>query len=847
VAVADAVAASADGDVITLDPGVYDEVITLDQRQLSFAALGLVTWRGANADLFTVRGGQVTVVGVTFEPDGGRAVRAEAGASLQLTNVEVHGNAAAQRSGDGAAVRAVDSDVVIDNGLFAGNRATSSFADSVGRGGHLYVTGGSLTVRGSALMDGLAGEGGAIAADGAAEVALEDCTFTDHEALGDGGAIWLDGAASLTMSRVSLRRSTAGDSGAGVFARGGAHAWDHVDVQTADAGADGGAAALLDTASITLTDMAIFDTSARRGGGLSVEGATEVRAERLLACGNLAAGEGGLARVVDTDRSSWAHLAALSAAATGGRGTNGSGGALFLRGGAHELTSSDLLDSGAAGEGGAVRALDAALRVRHTLFAWTLAGEALSAQGGAVDVDWSAWWANTDGDTLGVGRGANAVQADPELTRYRRNGVCGDDDLRLRPFSPLRDAGDPSVADPDGTRVDVGATGGVGSAADLWLDLDSDGTLAAYDCDDASAQVGPGEAETCNGVDDDCDGDVDVIGVVGAPTWYPDADGDGVGGDGQGIEACAPEGRWAPTDGDCDDLDPAVAPGAVERCDDVDNDCNGNTDGPDAIDQLTWYRDVDADGFGTTASALGACNAPQGYALSDRDCDDGDPAISPAAEERCDNVDNDCDLVIDGPNAIDPTPWYADGDGDGFGADGPGTVFACDEPGGLVRSGEDCDDADPAVHPYAAESCAADASDRNCDGFTGDVDHDGDGFAACEECDDADPAAFPGAEDPPYDGLQLDCDRTSDFDADGDGHDADAWGGDDCDDADPLVSPSAEEILGDAVDSDCDGDPGAAAPPDAGCGCDQSTPSAPSLVALLALGWARRRRSTRNA
>lgn len=84
------------------------------------------------------------------------------------------------------------------------------------------------------------------------------------------------------------------------------------------------------------------------------------------------------------------------------------------------------------------------------------------------------------------------------------------------------------------------------------------------------------------------------------------------------------------------------------------------------------------------------------------------------------------------------------------------------------------------------------------------VDADGDGFAADEDCDDDDFFVHPGAPDEPYDGVDSDCAGDDDDDADGDGHRAEAQGGDDCNDLDGDVSPSAAEAPYDGRDNDCD-------------------------------------------
>jgi MYXO-CTERM domain-containing protein len=126
------------------------------------------------------------------------------------------------------------------------------------------------------------------------------------------------------------------------------------------------------------------------------------------------------------------------------------------------------------------------------------------------------------------------------------------------------------------------------------------------DCDDSNANVRPGAAETCNDVDDDCDGLVD----------------EGFDADGDGYKSCGAQ-------ADCDDADPAVHPGAVEICDDgIDNDCVGGDD--------TDCACVDADHDGHDDAACGG-----------DDCNDLDANTYPGAFERCDDVDNNCDGVVD--------------------------------------------------------------------------------------------------------------------------------------------------------------------------------------------------------
>ncbi len=338
------------------------------------------------------------------------------------------------------------------------------------------------------------------------------------------------------------------------------------------------------------------------------------------------------------------------------------------------------------------------------------------------------------------------------------------------------------------------------------------------DCDDTNADTNPGAGEVCDGVDNDCDAQVDEDAGL---TFYLDADADGYGVETDTVVGCEPPLGYVADAGDCDDTDPGISPVAEETCDGIDNNCDGAVD--EGVAQPFWL-DADQDGFGDPATGTEACDIPgDGYVGNGDDCDDTDPAINPSAEEVCDGIDNDCDGTPD--DGLLDLMLYADSDGDGFGT-GPAHP-ACEPQDGMAELSGDCDDADPTTYPTAAELCDGKRNDCRyvAQGVPEDEqDADGDGVPPClQDCDDADPAVNPSAEEV-CDGIDNDCDGATDengpntfyADQDGDGHGAgepfngcdilEGWAesGDDCDDADPATYPGADEAC-DGKDNACSG------------------------------------------
>ncbi len=225
----------------------------------------------------------------------------------------------------------------------------------------------------------------------------------------------------------------------------------------------------------------------------------------------------------------------------------------------------------------------------------------------------------------------------------------------------------------------------------------------------------------------------------------------------------------------------------AERCNGLDDDCDGVTDPPGSYGCQPFYPDRDDDGWGALEASLCLC-APEAphTAVVTGDCDDKDGSAHPAALEACNGRDDNCNGQVD--------EWtydtcYRDRDEDGWGS--LEAMPSCDCPEGWAPVAGDCNDSGASVHPEASEVC--NGLDDDCNGLVDDglpmitafLDNDGDGF--------------PAVNAPTIQACSLPFGFAIPRDVDGDA--SPDW---DCDDSSIHLYPGAKEVCN-GKDDDCDG------------------------------------------
>jgi hypothetical protein len=380
---------------------------------------------------------------------------------------------------------------------------------------------------------------------------VSDCARGDS-----GAAVYSSGGSELTLLRTELR-DISGGWGAAIYIEGGHLKGDGLVVRRATSYGSGGA--IKAHADVTLINSLFEDNTASETGGAVYQPDSALVIDNSRFIRNQASWGGAVYAEtfvsLSTDRSVYCENQAWD-------------GSAILAGYGVEVASQNN-HYVAQLDGPALSVNDGSwLTSNSDLFAHNRSVAVMGAKG---EVTYGAFFDN-NGDIDGGLDDRELLFDDPLLT------ADGCDDASLQPLatSPLRDAGEPNLSDPDGTRVDIGAF-----------------VIEDLDC-------------------------------------FADYDGDGWG-DGPGV-ACGDE--TAEVDGDCDDTDSAVHPGASDSDgDDIDQDCDGNYGATDADADADADTDADSD---TDADAD-----------SDSDADSDTDADSDADADADTDTDSDTDTDTD--------------------------------------------------------------------------------------------------------------------------------------------------------------------------------------------------------
>ncbi len=310
----------------------------------------------------------------------------------------------------------------------------------------------------------------------------------------------------------------------------------------------------------------------------------------------------------------------------------------------------------------------------------------------------------------------------------------------------------------DGDPCTVDDTCHEGSCAGQPLDADGDGYVpeacGGGDCDDGDPNVhpnvfeGPAGAAVCaDGIDNDCDGLIDLEeDSCGNCNEAADCDDGNVC---NGVETCDAGSCTAGTPLDCSDGNPCTD----DLCDPVDGCSNpDNTDACDDGDACTV--DDRCSGGACQPGDPRTCN--DGEDCTDDDCDpDSGCIFTPNDDNACDDGDP-CTVDDHCAGGSCTASVLRDRDGDGF------VDEAC--------GGTDCDDLDPDINTAATEVC--DGADNDCDGLLDQrlcTNQEGVCAGSLQQCVSGVWAPCNYAAQPDYehhevtcDGLDNDCDSCSD-------------------------------------------------------------------------------------
>ncbi len=372
------------------------------------------------------------------------------------------------------------------------------------------------------------------------------------------------------------------------------------------------------------------------------------------------------------------------------------------------------------------------------------------------------------------------------------------------------------------------------------------------DCNDDPAQNGsaiyPGKPETCNDVDENCNGATDegcdddgdkycdaAFTVYNTPKVCPNTNGGTTGAKGN----------------DCVD-DPGVNgwdfnPGKAEICNNFDDNCDSKID-----EKCDDDGDKYCDNTMVVTGSPTVCPNTKPIGGKGDDCDDTvgtGPSFNPGKGEQCNDLDDNCSGITD-EGCDDDKDGYCDSSMTVINV--PKVCLSNTSGGNAGALGQDCNDASSAVNPSKSDICnniddnCSSGTDEGCDDDNDDYcsstktvigkpttcskTDGGAGGALGNDCDDTKVAVNPGAAEA-CNNTDDNCSGATDEGCDDDNDDycdatmlltsattckssvALGGKGDDCDDTKTTVNPLRTEICND-IDDNC------ASGTDEGCDVD---------------------------
>lgn len=142
---------------------------------------------------------------------------------------------------------------------------------------------------------------------------------------------------------------------------------------------------------------------------------------------------------------------------------------------------------------------------------------------------------------------------------------------------------------------------------------------------------------------------------------------------------------------------------------------NANSDDGSCYYPASYFQDIDGDGEGNLTVSTISCNSVAGYVLNFVDCDDTNNLIGSMQVELCNELDDNCNGLID--EDLEVFVYYTDIDADGYGSGAE--QYSCVIPvAGVSGNNFDCNDSNADINPSMVELIGNDI-DEDCDGNVG--------------------------------------------------------------------------------------------------------------------------------